>query len=382
MLQPRPHDPPRPTARRADLALLRGADTATVAGIALNADGTLAVEPDARLRRDLCRLANVYELDPVWREHDGQGVSVAVLDTGLMFDHPLLRDAVARRPVPSDALAKRPVCRVFARAALAALGKSSEETEGVPADCEDRDGHGTHCASVVAGRPVPGLERCRGIAPRAQLVVGKVLDDRGEGFLDDVADGIVWAASRADIICLAVVASETSDRLYRAIHAALAAGRTIICAAGNSGRIPGELAYPARYGGVTSVAAHDEFGDPVRFSSRGGEIDFAALGVDVWSAGADQGRPALVRASGTSIAASVVAGMAALILAKHRYFDARRAQALLVGNGLEAERFRNATPVLNNEDMRSHLLRIAYSRSGHRDDLGYGPLWPNRLLQA
>lgn len=381
MLQPSPN-PPRRTARKADLALFRGADIEAASRIALRADGSLASAPDARLQRDLCRLANVYELDPVWREHDGQGVSVAVLDTGLMFDHPLLRDAVARRPVPSDPARTRPVCRVFARASLALLGKSSPETEGIEQDCSDRDGHGTHCAGVIAARPVPGLERCRGIAPKVELVIGKVLDDSGEGFLDDVADGIVWAASRADIICLSVVASETNDRLYRAVHAALAAGRTIVCAAGNSGRIPGELAYPARYGGVISVAAHDEFGDAVKFSSRGGEIDFAALGVDVWSAGRDDAGPALVRASGTSIAAPVVAGIAALILAKHRHFDALRAQALLAGNDAEADRFQNATPVRNNEDMRSHLLRIAYSRSGHRDDLGYGPLWPNRLLQA
>ncbi len=281
----------------------------------------VAVREPERLRwaEELLRLPEV------WRLTRGEGVRVAVLDTGIDPDHPDLADAIERT-------------RDFTG-------------EGI----EDLNGHGTHCAGIVAAR-ANGLGFV-GTAPLSSLLVGKVLDGSGGGSIEGVAAAVEWAVTEgADILSMSLGSTVGSPSLYRAVHEALAKGVIIVCAAGNTGELfANNIGFPGRYGSVITVAAHDRFGQPSGFSSRGASIDFMAPGNDIWSTYRQGG---YARLSGTSMATPFVAGLAALVLASHRAGGA------------------HTTPIRNCEDMREHLLRMA-AHPGHHDSArGHGPLSP------
>lgn len=267
----------------------------------------------------------LLRLPEVWRLTRGQGVRVAILDTGIDLDHPDL---------------------------LGAVEKSRDFTgEGI----EDRNGHGTHCAGIIAARA--NEVGFVGTAPMCSLLVGKVLDGGGGGSIDAVIAAVDWAVGEgADILSMSLGSAAGSPGLYRAIHDALAKGVIVVCAAGNTGELfANNIGFPGRYGSVITVAAHDRFGQPSGFSSRGASIDFMAPGSDIWSTYRQGGYAKL---SGTSMATPFVAGLAALVLAKHR-----------AGGG-------HATPIRNCEDMREHLVRMA-AHPGHHDSArGHGPLLP------
>lgn len=261
----------------------------------------------------------------VWKLTQGEGVKVAVLDTGVDEDHPDLKDAII---------------------------ESKDFTgDGI----EDKSGHGTHCAGVIAAR-INDVGFV-GAAPKTDLLIGKVLGNNGGGRYEWISDGIKWATEKgADIISMSLGGPVSTNMLYKAIHEALAKGVFIICAAGNEGStFQNSIGYPGRYGGVITVASHDENGNRSGFSSNGGELDVMAPGSNIWSTYKDGGYAKL---SGTSMATPMVSGIAALIISKHKKDKTSQ------------------TPVENNEDLKNHLLRMA-AHPGYHDNLtGYGPLMP------
>ncbi len=268
------------------------------------------------------KLLGIHEL---WVKTQGKDVNVGVLDTGADIKHPDLKDAI--------------------------LDVKDFTGEGI----EDLNGHGTHCAGVIAARANDA--GFIGVAPKASLLIAKVMANDGNGSFEWIKSGIDWAVdSGAHIISMSISGPTTSDILYKAVHQALAKGVFLICAAGNEGSVyQNSIGYPARYGSVITVASHDENGNPSGFSSQGGEIDIMAPGSRIMSTYKDGGYAEL---SGTSMATPFVAGLSALILSKH----------------LEDKTSR--TPVENNEDLRNHLLRMA-SHAGHHDNRsGYGVLMP------
>ncbi len=261
----------------------------------------------------------------VWMGTMGEGVKVAVLDTGVDTDHPDLQEAIAdSRDFTGDGI-------------------------------EDANGHGTHCAGIIGARL--NSVGFVGVAPECQLLIGKVLNNDGQGSYDWISQGIDWAVEKeAYIISMSLGGPESADTLYKAIHRALTAGVYIVCAAGNEGSLfQNSIGYPGRYGGVITVASHDENGNRSGFSSRGGEIDVMAPGSNIWSTYKDGGYAEL---SGTSMATPFVAGLAALIVSKH----------LNTAN--------NNTPIGNNEDLRNHILWMATHPGYHDNETGYGPLQP------
>lgn len=268
---------------------------------------------------------SILGIPNVWTQTMGEGIKVAVLDTGIDLDHPDLADSIA--------------------------ATKDFTGDGV----EDVNGHGTHCAGIIGAR----LNNVGfvGVAPRTELLVAKVLGNDGSGAFSWIADGVLWAVEQgADIISMSLGGPVSSHRLYQAVHVALAKGVMVICAAGNEGSLfQNSIGYPGRYGGVITVASHDENGNRSGFSSRGGEIDVMGPGSNIWSTYVNGGYAEL---SGTSMATPFVAGLSALILAKHR------------AGGT------NNTPVDNTEDLKNHLLWMAAHPGYHSNEEGYGPLQP------
>ncbi|MEL6319701.1 MAG: S8 family peptidase [Cyanobacteria bacterium J06626_14] len=277
---------------------------------------------------------SILGVPDVWMQTRGQDIKVAVLDTGIDRDHPDLADGI--------------------RAVEDFTG------DGV----EDTNGHGTHCAGIIGARQ--NDTGFIGVAPKAELLIGKVLGNDGSGAFHWIADGVLWAVEQgAEIINMSLGGPFSSHRLYQAIHIALAKGVIVICAAGNEGSLfQNNIGYPGRYGGVITVASHDENGNRSGFSSRGGEIDVMAPGSNIWSTFKDGGYAEL---SGTSMAAPFVSGLAALILSKHKAKE------------------ENGTPIENTEDLKNHLLWMAAHPGYHDNEAGYGPLQPfqyfNRTVQ-
>jgi subtilisin len=209
----------------------------------------------------------------------GEGVVVAILDTGVDAGHPGLTGQVIR---------------------------SANHTNSPTAS--DRQGHGTHCAGIVAERADgAGLV---GVAPGAKIHAGKVLGDNGSGLSSGIAQGIRTAvAAGVDIISMSLGGPTPDADTRNAIQEAVQKGIWVVCAAGNEG--PGDSpSFPGNYPEVVCVAAVDERGNVARFSSRNREVDIAAPGVSILST-YPGGRYASL--SGTSMATPYVAGVLALL---------------------------------------------------------------------
>jgi serine protease AprX len=229
-----------------------------------------------------------------------------------------------------------------------------------PAPYDDY-GHGTHVAGIIAGSGLDSGGRRRGIAPGASLVIEKVLDATGGGFISNVIAAIDYAVANKDalhirVINLSVAAgvyeSYNTDPLTLAARRAVEAGIVVVSAAGNLGRsAAGAVAYggvgaPGNAPWVLTVGAASPMGTSSRrddrvaaFSSRGpGAIDFTAKpdlvapgvgiesltdptttlyrtkpGARLWGTVATATAPYLAL-SGTSMASPVVAGTIALML--------------------------------------------------------------------
>ena len=248
----------------------------------------------------------------VWEQGiTGEGVNVAVVDTGVASVDALRDRVVAWTDLTGEAV--------------------DTETAGV-----DTHGHGTHLAGIVAGHdPSTGF---RGIAPDAGIVAVKVAGRDGTVMPSALVDGIHWVVDHADehgvgVLLLAFDAAEASEleetRLLAAVERAWSAGIVVVTATGNTGGVG--LSAPASSESAIAVAAVDTTLDtpaPVDFGTIGdGERrpDLAAPGAHVISlrapgSNADLDHPEgfvddeRFLGTGTSQAAAVVAGLAALML--------------------------------------------------------------------
>ncbi|MFC7109603.1 S8 family serine peptidase [Nonomuraea rubra] len=233
----------------------------------------------------------------------GEGVDVAVLDSGIDTAHPDLAGRVAQA-----------------------------ETFVPDQTVEDGQGHGTHVASTIAGTGAASGGKERGVAPGARLHVGKVLDNAGEGQESWVLAGMEWAArtERAKIISMSLGAQATdgTDPLSAAVNQLSAeTGALFVVAAGNSGPTAFTVGTPAAADAALAVGAVDGADQPADFSSRGPRAgdrglkpEITAPGVDILAARsqyAAEGDGFYQTMSGTSMATPHVAGAAALLAAQH-----------------------------------------------------------------
>lgn len=215
----------------------------------------------------------------------GNGIKVAVLDTGFDLGHPEF------------------------------VGRSFVTNTFVGQPVQDLHGHGTHTAGTACGPQAPAGPIPRyGIGYRTQIFIGKVLSNAGGGTQAQSLAGINWAiANKCQVISMSLRALALPQPSYTAAgSAALAAGCLIIAAAGNDSNRPGVIVpagAPANSPTIMSVAAIDS-AFRVAVFSNGGKIDIAGPGVNVYSSWP---RPILHRTiSGTSMATPHVSGCAAL----------------------------------------------------------------------
>jgi fibronectin type 3 domain-containing protein len=177
----------------------------------------------------------------------------------------------------------------------------------------DDNGHGTHCAGIVAAEDNDiGVI---GVAPEAYLYAVKVLDSGGSGYLSDVIAGIQWSIDNGmQVISMSLGTSFDFQSLHDACDAAYYDnGILVVAAAGNSGTVSGKgdnVIYPAKYDSVIAVAATDSNDERAWWSSTGPDVELAAPGVSIYSTYWDDTYATL---SGTSMACPHVTGTAALV---------------------------------------------------------------------
>jgi len=221
------------------------------------------------------------EADWAWNTTVGSNnVLVAIVDTGIDYTHPDL----AANYVP--------------------LGYDWVNNDTDPMD---DDGHGTHCAGIIAAELNNGI----GIAGLAQvkIMAEKVFPNTGSGSSDWIANGIIDATDKgADIISMSFGSCFYSETLYNAVKYAYGKGVLLVAATGNDA-ISGTF-YPAYFKEVVAVTATDPNDAPASFTNFGTWVELAAPGVHIYSTVLNN---SYAYRGGTSMAAPHVSGVAALI---------------------------------------------------------------------
>ncbi len=235
---------------------------------------------------------------------DGSGCVIAMLDTGINWNHESLDD------LDDDPATDDP--KVIAKVSF---------VPGTVSGFDD-DRHGTHTAGIAAGTGGPS-HTYMGVAPQAQLLAVKVLTEDRWGLESWVIAGIEWSVKHgADVISISLGGTGyPNDPLSRASNAAVEAGVVVVGSAGNHpGYYSISYASPAQATKVITVGASTREDSVARFSSGGpnpydfrGDPDVVAPGVRVMSADA-RNQTNYISMSGTSMATPHVSGSAALLL--------------------------------------------------------------------
>lgn len=228
----------------------------------------------------------------------GNSIKVAILDSGVANVH----DDIAPQVVGY---------------ANFVSGDTKEDPNANP---EDKYGHGTHVAGIVAAKADNSLG-VAGVCPACGILDVKVLNDSGSGSSSVIANGISWAANNgAKVINMSLGQRVSSRTLEAAVNNAWSKGAVIVAAAGNNGTQA--QFYPGAYTNVIAVAATDNNDVKASFSTYGKWVDVAAPGVSVFSTfpnhpfvlGSQNNRSqGYDIGSGTSMASPIVAAVAALV---------------------------------------------------------------------
>jgi len=270
----------------------------------------------------------------VWPVSRGEGVVVAVIDSGVSPTHPVLRD------------------RVLDGVDFGLPSRSGH--------C-DQAGHGTVIAGIIAGRD-DTVDTFSGIAPDARILPVRVLEQTGQvtdpSLPGRIAEAIEWAVDNgADVINLSLETVPT-ERLAEAVRYAVDHDVVLVAAAGNveQGQERGP-AFPAAYEEVLAVAGVDEAGGRVDTSVRGSYIGVAAPGVNIIGPAPRGDGFLTLPEGGTSYAAAYVSGVAALVRSYHP--------------GLSAEQVG-----------RRIMLTADRPPQGRNNVVGYGVVNPYRAVTA
>ena len=229
----------------------------------------------------------------------GDGVSVAVIDTGIDAQHEDLQGNLGQGYAVVS-------CSTDGGCTFGSGNDISECLE----PWDDDNDHGSHCAGTVGA--VDNSTGVLGVAPDATLHAVKVLDRCGSGSYDDIAEGIRWSADQGHEVQSMSLGGDDSSVVKDAVQYAADRNVVMVAAAGNDGPCSDCVGYPAAYPEVIAVSATDSNDDLADFSSTGPEVELAAPGVDVEST---VPRSSYDVFSGTSMACPHVSGGAAQVVA-------------------------------------------------------------------
>ncbi|HAA21264.1 MAG TPA: hypothetical protein DCR93_29675 [Cytophagales bacterium] len=281
--------------------------------------------------------------------YDGKAVKVAILDTGIDTKHPDLLHAF-----PS--------------------GNDWYKDFTGSGTIADQHGHGTQIAGILAA--LPNREGVAGVAPGINLYVAKVVTGENShsiqiGTDEQLAAAIRWAVDQeVDVINLSVWSSSPLPKAEAEIRRAYRKNIFVVACAGNHYQVQDSIEYPARYNEVISVGSVGRDMEVSEFSSRGAQVDIVAPGEDILTTdtGGDYST-----VSGTSFAAPFVAGVMALIIAKHKAKDDTSNTPIFVD-----------TPKATFMNMKDHLVRYAtdIEEVGNDDLSGHGLINVQASLEA
>ncbi len=272
------------------------------------------------------------DADLAWAKSTGQDADVAVLDTGIDYDHEDLANNV-----------KGGICFVFPK---------SGSTK--PRDWDDKNGHGTHCAGTIAAEH--NTLGVVGVAYQASLYAVKVLGNDGTGYYSDLIEGIQWCVDTGkDVASMSLGGTSESTSLQAACDSAYAAGLLLVAAAGNEGdgdtTNEDAISYPAYYESVIAVGATNQGDNVCDFSTSGSWLELSAPGKDILST---LNGDLYGYGSGTSMSCPHVSGVGALVIASGTLTD------------------ENEDGVINNVDLRLRLQNTAEDLGPVGKDNGYG----------
>ncbi|MFC8801192.1 S8 family serine peptidase [Promicromonospora sp. NPDC057138] len=279
--------------------------------------------------------------------YTGEGVTVAVLDTGVDTTHPDLDDVT--------------------------IGSRDFTGSG---STTDGFGHGTHVASIALGSGDASDGVNRGVAPGADLLVGKVLADDGYGQTSWMIDGMEWAANEgADIVNLSLGQSgnysDGTDPSSLAVDTLSAEyGTLFVIAAGNEGEYGnGTVTAPGSADSALTVGAVDDSDEVTWFSSRGPR-------------GGDNGLKPDVTAPGDKIVAARAAGTAMSTVVDDYHVAASGTSMATPHVTGAAAVLKQARPELTGQELKSILMGSAQHTSGTVWDEGAGRIYlPTALEQ-
>ena len=282
--------------------------------------GVVFVELDGVLGIQMEEVVPVHGVDLVWQDtgYTGEGVTMAIIDTGIDGNHTALDD------LDDDNMTDDPKIVAFYDAI-----NNPGETNGTEIFPYDDNGHGTHCAGITAGTGAPNYQHI-GVAPRANLVGVKVLDGGGSGAFAAVMAGMQWTVDkrhefniRAASMSLGALTgaiewtSSEEESVNRMANEMMRAGVTLFIAAGNSGGTA-TIGTPGSAEDVITVGSLDKDTSIAIYSSQGPteegrvkpNIAFVGSSVNAPDANTGDGYVAL---SGTSMATPGAAGVAVLM---------------------------------------------------------------------
>jgi subtilisin len=251
----------------------------------------------------------IYNNSSLTQTSGGDGIKIAVLDTGVQTSH-------------IDLSQNAEQCKDFT------VGTTYTNNS-----CTDRNGHGTHVAGSALANGGSDGQGIYGVAPQAELWAYKVLTDSGSGYSDDIAAAIRHAADEGTrtgskvVISMSLGSSGKDSLITSAVDYAYSKGALVIAAAGNSGYANNTIGYPGALTNAVAVAALENVQQNgtyrvANFSSRGNsatdgdyviqerDVEISAPGAAIESTWINSGYNTI---SGTSMATPHVSGLAAKI---------------------------------------------------------------------